>query len=41
MVWGQLRAMGFSVTRERVRNTLREIDPIETALRWRGQVVNC
>ena len=40
MVWGQLRSMGFSVTRERVRNTLREIDPIETALRWRGQVVH-
>ena len=37
IVWGQLRSMGFSVTHERVRNTLRQN---ETALRWRGQVVH-
>ena len=32
--------MGFCVTRERVRNALRALDPIETALRWRGEVVH-
>ena len=36
MVWGQLRSMGIQVTRQRVRNALREIDPLNTALRWRG-----
>ena len=36
MVWGQLQSMGIQVTRERVRNALREIDPLNTALRWRG-----
>ena len=40
MVWGRLRSMGFSITRERVRNAIRAIDPIETALRWRGQQVH-
>ena len=40
MVWGRLRSMGFCVTRERVRNALRALDPIETALRWRGEVVH-
>ena len=40
MVWGRIRAMGFSVTRERIRRALRAIDPIETALRWRGQQVH-
>lgn len=39
MVWGRLRSMGFSVTRERVRRTLRNIDPLHSALRWRGELV--
>ena len=34
MMWGSLRAMGLKVTRERVRETLRSIDPISVALRW-------
>ena len=33
IVSARLRSMGFSVTRERVRNIIRAIDPIETALR--------
>ena len=28
MLWGNLRARGFKVTRERVRNMLRSIDPL-------------
>ena len=40
MVWERLRLMGFSITRERVRNALCAIDPIETALGWRGQQVH-
>ena len=30
MVWEWLGSMGFSITRERVRNAIRAIDPIET-----------
>ena len=40
MVWGRLRSMGFCVTRERVRNAVHAVDPIETALRWRGQQIH-
>lgn len=39
MVWGRLRSMGFRVTRYRVRQAMRENDPLHTALRWRGQLV--
>ncbi len=34
MVIGSLRANGILVTRERVRQTLRNLDPLGTALRW-------
>ena len=34
MTWGSLRAKGVKVTRERVRQALRSIDPIGVALRW-------
>ena len=30
-VWGQLRSMGIQVTREKVRNAVREIDPLNSA----------
>ena len=33
MVWSQLRSMG---TRERVRNALRQSDPLNPALIWKG-----
>ena len=36
MVCGSLRARGIKVTRERVRSTLRSIDPLSVALRWPG-----
>jgi len=39
VVWGRLRSMGFRCTRERVRRAMRENDPLHTALRWRGQLV--
>ena len=34
MMCGSLRARGIKVTRERVRSTLRSIDPLSVALRW-------
>lgn len=34
MMCGTLRARGIRVTRERVRTTLRTIDPLSSALRW-------
>lgn len=36
MVWGYIRARGYRVTRERVRSSLRIIDPLSAALRWPG-----
>ena len=41
MVWGQLRSMGFNVTRERVQQGIHATDPLYTALRWRGDVIKC
>lgn len=39
MVMGKLRrALGVKASRSRVRSCLRAIDPINTALRWRGQL---
>lgn len=34
MIIGSLRANGIFVARERVRQTLRNLDPLGTALRW-------
>lgn len=36
MMIGQLRSMGYCVSRARVRVAIRETDPINTALRWQG-----
>ncbi len=36
MVAGRLRAMGIQVSRERIRETIRRTDPLNTALRWHG-----
>jgi len=38
IIMGQLRAQGFHVTRCRVREIIRAMDPINTALRWQGAV---
>ena len=38
ITWGRLRSMGFTVRRERLRCTIREIDPLHSALRWRGDL---
>lgn len=40
MTWGRLRSMGFIVRRERLRRAIREIDPLHTALRWRGNLTS-
>lgn len=39
MVWGHLRSMGYQITRERVRNAMRQSDSIHNALRWQGDLV--
>ena len=39
LVWGRIRSMGFRVSRNRIREIMRATDPINTALRWRGEVV--
>ena len=36
LVIGKLRSMGYKVSRERVRTTLRRADPLSSALRWAG-----
>ena len=36
MVMGRIRGMGYRVTRHRIREAIRTIDPLHTALRWRG-----
>ena len=36
LVIGQLHAMGYDVTRRRVRVAIHATDPLNTALRWRG-----
>ena len=33
---GRLRAQGYRVTRERVRQATRTCDPLNVALRWQG-----
>ena len=40
MVWGRLQSMGFVVRRERLRRAIRELDPLHTALRWRGELTS-
>ena len=34
MIMGLIRAQGFHVSRARVRDTIQQIDPLSTALRW-------
>ena len=34
MIMGLIRAQGYQVSRVRVRDTLQQIDPLSTALRW-------
>ena len=38
MMWGRIKSMGFHVTRKRLRFALREIDPLQRALRWSTQL---
>ena len=38
MIMGQLRALGFLITRSQIRETLRTMDPINTVLRWQGTI---
>ena len=36
MMCGRLRASGYKVSRERIRNVMRSTDPLGAALRWPG-----
>lgn len=38
LLLGRLRSMGYLVTRSRLRDVIHNIDPISTALRWRGDM---
>ena len=38
MILGQLRALNVQVSRERVRCAIRVVDPLNTALRWGGNL---
>lgn len=38
MILGQLRALSVHVSRERVRRAIRVVDPLNTALRWGGNL---
>lgn len=38
MMWGRIKSMGFHVTRKRLRTALKEIDPLQRALRWSTQI---
>ena len=38
MILGRLRALNVHVSRERVRHAVREVDPLNTALRWGGHL---
>ena len=40
MILGQLRALNVNVSRERVRHTIRQIDPLNTLLRWGGNLTS-
>ena len=40
MVLGRLQLMGFIIRRERLRQTIRQVDPLHTALRWRGELTS-
>ena len=36
LVMGRIRGIGYRVTRDRLRQAIWQIDPLHTALRWRG-----
>ena len=36
MIMGQIRSVGYKVTRERLRQEIRSSDPLHSVLRWRG-----
>ena len=36
MILGRLRSMGYRVTKQRVRDVIRDNDPLNSALRWEG-----
>ena len=36
MVFGRIRSEGYTVPRQQIRHAIRDTDPLNTALRWRG-----
>ena len=39
MVFGRIRSEGYAVPRQQIRDAIRETDPLNTALRWRGDEI--
>ena len=39
MALGHLRSLGHRVKRAQLRNAIHQTDPIQTALRWRGELI--
>ena len=39
MMWGRIKSMGFHVTRSRLRFAIREVDPLQRALRWSSYTI--
>ena len=38
MSWGYIKALGIKVTRQKLRDAIRDTDPLHTALRWKGEL---
>ena len=38
MIIGRLRSMGYQISRSRVRDCVRNVDPTNTAFRWQGNI---
>ena len=39
MIIGQFRAMGYRISRAKIRRAIQEVDPLYTSLRWRNRVI--
>ena len=38
IAWGHLRGLGIKVTRQKLRDAIHSTDPLNTALRWKGEL---
>ena len=40
MAMGHIRSLGYHVKRAQLRSAIHQTDPIQTALRWRGELIH-